>query len=48
MIFCITQSRDELVLLFFIISVASVLFGSAIYYCEKDAENTLFISIPGK
>jgi hypothetical protein len=45
---CVTQTRNELVLFFFIICVASVLFGSAMFYCEKDSENSLYVSIPGR
>lgn len=48
MIMCVTQTRNELILFFFIIMVASVLFGSAIFYCEKDSENSLYVSIPGR
>ncbi|EDQ88572.1 uncharacterized protein MONBRDRAFT_8918 [Monosiga brevicollis MX1] len=45
MIVCISKSSKELVLLFLITIVAATLFGSAIFYCEQDADSG-FISIP--
>eukprot|EP00045_Choanoeca_perplexa_P009854 m.96523 g.96523 ORF g.96523 m.96523 type:complete len:578 (+) comp15054_c0_seq1:79-1812(+) len=45
MIFCITHTSQELVLFFMMTIVASILFGSALFYCEQDADSG-FISIP--
>lgn len=47
MITCIGSTSSELVLFFLITSVATILFGSAIFYAEKDQRDTDFISIPG-
>ena len=44
---CMAQTKKELVLFFIITSVGMVLFGSAVFYCEKDEADTGFISIPG-
>jgi hypothetical protein len=46
MIYCITHTQKELALFFVITLVASILFGSAVYYCEQDADSG-YISIPG-
>jgi len=46
MITCIGSTSSELVLFFLITSVATILFGSAIFYAEKDQRDTDFISIP--
>eukprot|EP00055_Hartaetosiga_balthica_P003255 m.7137 g.7137 ORF g.7137 m.7137 type:complete len:560 (+) comp2714_c0_seq1:35-1714(+) len=46
MIASIAGARKQLVLFFLIISVAMVLFGAAVFYCEKDEPDTAFISIP--
>ena len=47
MMLCMAQTKKELVLFFIITSVGMVLFGSAVFYCEKDEADTGFISIPG-
>eukprot|EP00730_Choanoeca_flexa_P005079 TRINITY_DN11869_c4_g1_i4.p1 TRINITY_DN11869_c4_g1~~TRINITY_DN11869_c4_g1_i4.p1 ORF type:complete len:317 (+),score=72.56 TRINITY_DN11869_c4_g1_i4:158-1108(+) len=45
MIFCITHTSQELMLFFSITIVSAILFGSALFYCEQDADSG-FISIP--
>lgn len=47
MVACVSQTRKELALFFAVIAVSSVLFGSAIFYCEKDEPDSLYVSIPG-
>lgn len=47
MITCISATTKELILFLLITSVSTVLFASAEFYVEKDADDTGFISIPG-
>eukprot|EP00043_Microstomoeca_roanoka_P007062 m.68295 g.68295 ORF g.68295 m.68295 type:complete len:570 (+) comp13677_c0_seq1:280-1989(+) len=43
---CLAQTQKELALFFLIITIGVILAASAVFYCEKDEEDTLFISIP--
>lgn len=43
---CMVATRNELALFFLMTSVAMILFGSAIFFCEKDEPETNFVSIP--
>ena len=47
MLSCIAATQSDLVLFFLITAVCMVLFGTAIFYAEKDEADTDFISIPG-
>lgn len=48
MLTCLMATKQELVMFSIITGVATVLFGSAIYFCEKDKSGTNFISIPSE